>query len=394
MDNNLYKKIILKHQLLQAELKNKYTTQDILKKFSYIQIDSLTIVNRAHHHTLWNRVEKYDVNDLNRLVKEKKIFDYWFHAASYLPMSDYRFALVKMNSLKNGKNSYVQSVEKKDVVYVLDKIKNEGALKARDFKSNAKKEGSWWNHKPYKNVLEKLFMEGDLMVSSREGIEKIYDLKSRVLPNSVETKEATLNEYAFHLIETSLKAHGVASLKQILHLRSNAIVKKEVQSILKQKLYEGEIEKHILNEKDELFCFKGTLDVTLNDGKEYLKILSPFDNAVIHREKLNDVFDFDYKIECYTPKAKRVYGYFCLPVLFNDSFVARVDCKAFRQKNILEIIHLHFEQDSIDIEVFAHLFAKEVKKYALFNGCSEVVLKEVTPKRYFEFIQRLLWGAD
>ena len=75
--------------------------------------------------------------------------------------------------------------------------------------------------------------------------------------------------------------------------------------------------------------------------KDYLKILSPFDNAVIHREKLKAVFGFDYKIECYTPKEKRVFGYFSLPILFNDVLVARVDCKAHRKEGILEIIHLH-----------------------------------------------------
>ncbi len=383
-------KIILHHQLLRPNSSNNLTTEEVIKKLSYIQVDSLNIVNRAHHHILWNRVEDYDLTDLNKLVKEKKIFEYWSHAASYLPMSDYKFALVKMNALKNGKNPYVQDVEKKDVLYVLDKIKSEGALKARDFKSNAKDKGSWWNWKPHKNALEKLFMEGDLMACRRDGMEKVYDLKSRVLPNDLDTKEATLSEYALHLVESTLKAHGVASLKQILHLRTNALVKKEVQNILKQKLYEGSIEKHVLNDKHELFCFTGTLDLELSSTPNYLKILSPFDNAVIHREKLKDVFDCDYKIECYTPKAKRVYGYFSLPILFNDEFVARVDCKAFREDGVLEIIHLHFEETTIDMDVFSSLFAEEIKRYALFNECREIKLTEVSPRKYFDEVERTL----
>lgn len=182
-NKNLYRKTILEHQCLRPS-SDSHRVEDIIKKLSYIQIDSLNIVNRAHHHTLWNRVDNYDGEELNRLLQEKKIFEYWFHAASYLPMDDYRFALVQMNTLKNGKNPYVRDVDTKDILYVLDKIKNEGALKARDFKSEAKKKDSWWNWKPYKNALEKLFMEGDLMACRRDGMEKVYDLKSRVLPNN------------------------------------------------------------------------------------------------------------------------------------------------------------------------------------------------------------------
>jgi uncharacterized protein YcaQ len=155
-------------------------------------------------------------------------------------------------------------------------------------------------------------------------------------------------------------------------------------------VHEGILERHILNEKHEIFCFKGTLDLEVKNTQDYLKILSPFDNTVIHREKLKDVFKFDYKIECYTPKEKRVYGYFSLPVLFNDAFVARVDCKAFREENILEIIHLHFEESFVDIEVFTSLFVEEIKKYALFNGCHEVVLREVSPRKYFDTIEKNL----
>ncbi len=390
MDKELYRKIILEHQLLRPKGINKNTTQNVIQKLTYVQIDSLNIVNRAHHHTLWNRVDAYNPDSLNTLVKEKKIFEYWSHAASYLPMDDYKYALVQMSALKHGKNPYVKDADAKDVSYVLDKIKNEGALKARDFKSTSKDEGSWWNWKPYKNALEKLFMEGDLMASRRDGMEKVYDLKSRVLADSVDTTEATLHEYASYLIDSTLKSHGVATLEQIVHLRGKAHVKKKLQNILKEKVHNGSMEKHILNEKHALFCLKGTLDVVPVDTQDYLKILSPFDNAVIHRAKLKDVFAFDYKIECYTPKEKRVYGYFCLPILFNDAFVARVDCKAHRKEGILEVIHLHFQEVIVDMDVFALLFSKEIKRYALFNGCHKIVLKDVSPRKYFKSIERNL----
>lgn len=108
-----FRKIILEHQLLRQ---NNATVKDVISKLSYVQIDSLNIVNRAQHHTLWNRVDSYDFAALNKLVEEKKIFEYWSHAASYLPMDDYRFALVQMNALKNGKNPYVKETDDKDVL--------------------------------------------------------------------------------------------------------------------------------------------------------------------------------------------------------------------------------------------------------------------------------------
>ena len=389
MDNNLYTKVILEQQLLRPRKTSNRSTQNVIQKLAYIQIDSLNIVNRAHHHTLWNRVDNYRLDDLNTLTLEKKIFEYWFHAASYLPIEDYKYALVKMNAIKNDPKYYVhKNVEKKDVLYVLEKIKAEGALKARDFKSNAKDKGTWWNWKPYKNALEKLFMQGDLMAYKRDGIEKVYDLKSRVLPDGLETKEATSSEYAYYLIETALKAHGVATLSQMLYLRGNASLKKEVQKVLEQKVLQGSIEKHGVDNKNALYCFENTLESAALSVPDYLKILSPFDNAVIHRDKLKDIFGFDYKIECYMPKDKRLFGYFCLPILFNDAFVARVDCKAFRKEGVLEIIHLHIEESMVDIELFSHLFAKEMARYASFNNCSEIVLKEVSPKKYFNNIKK------
>jgi len=271
MDNNLYQKAILEQQLLRPTNIN-HTTQDVIRKLSYIQIDSLNIVNRAHHHTLWNRVDDYGFDDLSALTLEKKIFEYWFHAASYLPMEDYKFALVKMNAIKNDPKHYVhKNVEDKDVLYVLDKIKAEGALKARDFKSNAKDKGTWWNWKPYKNALEKLFMQGDLMVYKRDGIEKVYDLKSKVLPEDLATSEATSSEYAYHLIETALEAHGFATLSQMIHLRGNASLKKEVQKVLDEKVFEGSIEQHSAEHKNALYCFKNALESVAQTVPDYPK---------------------------------------------------------------------------------------------------------------------------
>ena len=137
--------------------KGKKAVLNVLEQLGYLQIDTLSVVERAHHHTLWTRVPDYKPEHLDELVKERKVFEYWFHAASYLPMKDFRFVLPQMLEVKLSKTHYYNA-EPRIMQYVMDKIRTEGSKKARDFKSESKKTGSWWNWKPTKiAVLFSLF---------------------------------------------------------------------------------------------------------------------------------------------------------------------------------------------------------------------------------------------
>jgi len=208
--------ITLHHQGLTTMCpfgKGHEATKGVLEHLGYIQIDTLSVVERAHHHTLWTRIPDYQPDDLYQLVRERIAFEYWFHAASYLPMSDYRFVLPQMSAIKRGEISHYANVETKYMRHAIDRIRVDGPLKARNFDSPTKDNGKWWNWKPTKRALETLFMQGDLMITARDGMEKVYDLTERVLPDNTNTSEPSLLEFSEYLIKVSMTANGFTTLK-------------------------------------------------------------------------------------------------------------------------------------------------------------------------------------
>ncbi|NOX99833.1 MAG: winged helix-turn-helix domain-containing protein, partial [Verrucomicrobia bacterium] len=219
--------------------KGSQATQSVLERLGYIQIDTLSVIERAHHHTLWTRIPDYQADHLHQLVRERHAFEYWSHAASYLPMRDYRFTLPQMASIKRGESPYYSDVDAKYMRHASARIRSDGPLKARDFKSSASKNGKWWNWKPAKRALEKLFMQGDLMITRRDGMEKVYDLTERVLPAGTNTREPSLVEFSEYLLNTSLSAHGFTTLKQLTHLRTGHKLRKALNTVFQQRIEAG-----------------------------------------------------------------------------------------------------------------------------------------------------------
>lgn len=360
-----------------------------LEHLGYIQIDTLSVVERAHHHTLWTRIPDFKTGYLDELVEERKVFEYWFHAASYLPMRDFRYALPQMLLIKQSESHYYNA-DKKVMKYVVDTIRAEGPKMARDFESKKDKTGSWWNWKPAKIALERLFMQGDLMISGRSGMQKTYDLTERVLPPSVNTSEPTPLELAEYLVKTTLRAYGFTSLKQITHLRKGDALKKNVNLVLYSLLEKGEIQKISMEGISSVFMQSDILERSDEIEGSDVRLLSPFDNSVIHRDRVKQIFDFDFRLECYVPKEKRQYGYFCLPILFGNTFIGRVDCKAHRKDKKLELIHLHIENTDILTELWLPSFVEAVKRFASFNGCESLFLTQVSPSNFKNIIKKVL----
>ncbi|MBI6118361.1 winged helix-turn-helix domain-containing protein [Salegentibacter maritimus] len=373
--------------------KGKEAVLKAIEQLGYLQIDTLSIIERAHHHTLWTRIPDYRTEYLDELVEERKVFEYWFHAASYLPIKYFRFALPQMLEVKqNEKHHY--NADKKVMKYVLDTIRTEGPKKARDFQNEAKKAGSWWNWKPTKIALERLFLQGDLMISSRNGMQKTYDLTENVLPKSINTTLPTNHEFAEYLVKTYLRAYGFTTIKQITHLKAGKEIRKNVDDVLASMLEEGTIEQVNIENFPSVFVNKISLEKSFKKPNLNIHILSPFDNSIIHRDRVKQFFDFDYKIECYTPKEKRQYGYFCLPILFGDIFIGRVDCKAHRKEKQFELIHLHIENQTIDVEIWAKPFAEVLRKFVAFNGCESLKLAKVSPSKLASILNKTIKNIE
>ncbi len=345
-------------------------TRSAIEHLGYVQIDTLAVVERAHHHVLWNRVPGYDPTHLNQLISEQHIFEYWYHAASYLPMRDYRYALPHMTSIRNGENRYYTDVDKHLLNEILARVSAEGALRLRDLdkENKGKGKGKWWNWGPGRRALDKLFMQGDLMVCERNGMEKVYDLAERCLPEGIDLSMPTLSEYAAYLFDTTLRAHGIFTWKQLLHLKTGKPLRDAMRKILDERIEAGVVQ--ALGNADTPTTYVDTKALeqapTINDA---VKVLSPFDNAVIHRDRLSTLFGFDYRIECYVSAPKRVFGYFCLPILYGDKFVGRIDCKAHRTNQRFEVLSLHLEDGSLDRDQFFPALNDELQRLADFNRC-------------------------
>ena len=361
--------------------------QKTLEQLGYVQIDTISVVARAHHHTLFNRVSKYEEEAVDRLVAKRKAFEYWCHAASYLPMRDYRFALPMMRAVASGELPWVRSRDEKLRARVKDRIREEGPLFARDFEDPRKERSGWWDWKPAKRALEQMFMEGELTSVERRGFQKRFDLIERFLPPGVDTTEPSLDEHADHLIDRALTAHGFATARTVAYFRRQARVRARARQRLEQRTRAGDLVARAAASGETIYARPGAFDRVPRRLPDMVRILSPFDNVVIQRQRCLAVFGFDYTIECYVPEAKRQFGYFALPIVFGDGFVGRMDCKAHRRESRFEIKTLFLEGDLPD--AFLPAFAAAVKEYAAFTGCAEIEVGRVSPRTSTAPVRRL-----
>ena len=349
-------------------------TLSAIQHLSYIQIDTISVIQRAHHHTLWNRNPRYKQEHLDQLLEQKQVFEYWSHAAAYLPMQDYRFSLFRKNAMASGEQNHWYKRDNKMMRYALDRIAAEGPLMAKDFEYHGKKIADWGS-KPAKQALEYLFMQGDLMIPKRNNFHKVYDLTERVLTEDINTEAPTYEEQLDFLIKSYLRANGIAKINECFHLikQNKTIVQNRVDAL---------IENHELIEVpvstseglNRYLLLPASLTLLKRPlVKRKLKILSPFDNLLIQRKRMTDLFDFNYQIECYVPQQKRQYGYFVLPLLWGGRFAGRMDCKADRKTGILNIHNVFIEPWVKDKEAFSEAFNAELSSFMAFNNCKETI---------------------
>lgn len=373
------RKLVLLSQQIPP-VKRKGTAIDAslsaIEHLGYIQIDTISVVQRAHHHTLWARNPKYQAPHLDQLLADKKVFEYWSHAAAYLPMRDFRFSLIRKHAIASGVQNHWFEKDEKLMNSILKRIEDEGPLMAKDFENTDKKRRDW-SSKPAKRALENLFMQGDLMIPRRNNFHKVYDLTERVIPRDVDVSMPTEEEYIRFLIVRYLEANGLGLASEMAYLLKNT--KALVERYLKEMHFSGELLQIKVGETN-YYALPNALDL-LNKplSRSKLKILSPFDNLLIQRKRVQSLFDYDYQIECYVPEVKRKFGYFSLPILWDGKLVARMDCKADRKTSILHINHLALETRLKPGEKFALALNKELESFMEFNNCGQIHFHKVSP---------------
>lgn len=361
-----------------------------INHIGYVQIDTISVVERAHHHVFYARVPNFKPAMTHQMLLNRDIFEYWAHAAAFLPITDFRFSLPYKHAIKGGQTHWYKNHDKKLMSELLARIRADGPLRSRELETNSTKRSGWWDWKPAKKALEQLYIEGDLMVSAREGFQKTYDLTERVLPSHVNTEMPSIEEFAAHIVEQQLRCHGLVSLKGLTYQRRNTELRKAVKALVDERLAQCTLEQVQLSSGEVFILEKGAFERPLPRLSNHMLILSPFDNSVIQRERLKALFQYDYRLESYTPAAKRQYGYFCLPLLFRDEFIGRMDCKAHRKNRHLEIKSLHFEQHDFNEDLVISAFVDAIAQFCHFQQCDTVSLTKAHPKHLNQRLQTAL----
>lgn len=361
--------IHLEHRLGRG----KNATLKVIEKLGYIQVDTISVVERAHHHTLWSRALGYQKSHLEQLRADGDVFEYWSHAAAYLPMRDYRFSLPRKQAIRRGEKHWYE-VEPELLSAVLKRVRDEGPMQSRDFEHTRKGAGGWWEWKPAKRALEQLFMRGELMIARREGFQKVYDLTERVVPAKTDTSMPTQEEFLDHLILGYLAAHGVGSPSQMAYLRKG--IKPQITQRCRELAEDGSLIALKLNKAD-YFALANLEEILLTPlSQKKIKILSPFDNLLIQRDRTRDLFAFDYQIECYVPEKKRRFGYFVLPILWGHKFAGRMDAKIDRKSKVMTVKKLYIETKQ-EKEFLAALLPV-LEQFCVFNGGEQFTIAQQT----------------
>jgi len=328
----------------------------------FVQIDTISVVERAHHHILAARLPGYQTDWLDRAP----VFEYWAHAAAFLPWRDFRHTLPRKERVAAHGHDWYQ-VDRSDAALILDRIRSEGPLMARDFEAPGTK-GGWWEWKPAKRALEFLFMAGQLMVG-RRGFQKVFDLTERMLPPGVDTRSPSAEEQAQWYIDRALDAWGLVARDEIAYLRREhtdpiapLLKAREEDGSLVRVNVEGVKAPHWLRSAD-----LARIDGLPSPGRT-LRILSPFDPFLIQRKRLQRLFGYDFTVEFYTPAAKRTFGYFALPLLQGDEVVGLLDAKADRSAGRLLVQNLRYDGRPNRRRAFEAALPKALADFAGFNG--------------------------
>lgn len=334
--------------------KSKSSTADaveVIKKLGVIQIDSVNVLVRSQELPLFARLGDHDRNAINKATAQSKIFEYWGHEAAILPVEIQPLFRWKMNAARTGKIKHwgltsFYADNKAFVKRILKHVEANGPVTARELSTRTQKKGAdkktWWDWDEAKTALEYLFLTGQLMSCGRgSDFARIYDITERVLPAKiVNTPTPTENEARKQLLVRAAKAQGVATLTDLAdyYRQKTAVIKPLVNELVEQ----GELREVTV----DTWVEKAFVHRSAKPPKKLYAtaLLSPFDSLVWCRPRNERLFDFHYRIEIYTPKEKRKFGYYVLPFMMNGELVGRVDLKADRANSKLLVQSVHTEK--------------------------------------------------
>ncbi|MBH3430244.1 winged helix-turn-helix domain-containing protein [Pseudomonas alkylphenolica] len=351
----------------------------VVERLGVVQIDSVNALVRSHYLPLFSRLGSYPQGLLDQLAwgrnRQRKLFEYWGHEASLLPLSLYPLLRWRMDRARQGQGIYQQLArfgreQQATIDRVLAAVTEQGALGAGSLSTRQERAGPWWDWSAEKHALEWLFAAGLVTVAGRRGFERLYDLPERVLPAALlQLPQLTEVEAQRGLLLQAATALGVATEKDLRDYYR--LSPGDSRARLAELVEEGALQScSVQGWSQPAYCLS---DARLPRRVAASALLSPFDSLVWARERTERLFDFHYRLEIYTPAHKRVYGYYVLPFLHNECIAARVDLRAERASNRLAVHAVHEEAPGLD-EAGMQALADSLWRMAAWLGLADVQL--------------------
>lgn len=374
---------------------SKLDVIEAIRRMGVLQIDTISVVARSPYLVLWSRLGEYDPAWLEQHLAEGLLFEYWAHEACFVPIEDYRLYRHRMidPAAMGWKYSEAWMRERAgEVERVLSHIRKHGPTRSSDFERTDGKAGGWWEWKPEKRSLEVLFTSGALMIARRHNFQRVYDLAERVHPawddSQMPTMADTRREFALRAVKAigACKAAWIADYHRTRrpHVDPDALVDEGL--LLRARVAGWDEPVYIHPDHRELAgrAAAGLLAPTVTT------LLSPFDPIVWDRRRALELFNFDYRLECYTPADKRRYGYFTLPILRRGVLAGRIDAKAHRREGIFELKSVALEPGVRISERFAGDIAAAVLRCARWHGCPSVRVNRTQPAAFAALLTHAL----
>jgi uncharacterized protein len=313
-------------------------TRAAVEHLGYVQIDTINVIERCHHHILYTRIPDYQRDHLRRAqAVDRSVFEYWTHALSYVPTADLRFYLGAMKRDWQRRSAWFSAVSPQDLRKVLARIRTGGALTIRDIDDDVlvDKYHPWASRKPSKRALQLAFYRGLVTVSQRAGMLKTYELTSRHFGWERSPRAASEAAVLNYRLDRALRSQGVVSLDSVCYLEARH--KPAIARLMEARVRRKELVAVALEGAGKLdhWARPEALEAASEPDRELVHILSPFDPLVHQRKRVQLFFDYEHRFEAYLPRAKRLYGYFALPVLVGEEIVAAIDLKTDRERQKL-----------------------------------------------------------
>jgi uncharacterized protein YcaQ len=378
---------LLKQGLISNEgIGKSKNIEDVVKSIGLLQLDAVNVVERSHYLVLLSRIGYYEKSSIDKLVHPgRRLIEQWMHCASLIPMEDYQQLLPIIEArvgepLSERKQAQLGRDPEHTLREVYERIKNEGALRTRDFNPSSEKLRAWWNKKPASIALGRLSYTGAISSTHRINFESYFDLTERVVPADFRASTGTLPEAYRWTVMRSLACMGIATAQQIADYYRQPLkkIRPAIAELMAEKaIFEVTVEnwRHCAYLRKE--DFKRINQSGLTGPESKTALLSPFDNLIWHRDRTRELFDFEFRNEMYTPiqQRDRVHGYYVMPILHAGALVGRVDVKVERKSRTLLLRKLSFENGQPPKEIIPALipFFQEFMK---FLKCQTLSLDE------------------